>query len=100
MNDPLASFQVCCDAMTDEALASAIDELLASRPSVQAKRASKGVSAELSLPDAAYAVRMGAMREVAEGRVVTVCEVSELPVGKTLYPLLISAVVCPDRLPS
>ena len=34
------------------------------------------------------------MREVPEGRVVTVCEVSELPVGKTLYPLLIGAVVC------
>ena len=51
-----------------------------------AKMASKGVSAELSLPDAAYAVRMGAMREVPEGRVVTVCEVSELPVVKNPVP--------------
>ena len=50
MTDPVASFKACCDAMSDEALSSAIDELLASRTSVQAKMASKGVSAELSLP--------------------------------------------------
>eukprot|EP00450_Noctiluca_scintillans_P014234 CAMPEP_0194484614 /NCGR_PEP_ID=MMETSP0253-20130528/5895_1 /TAXON_ID=2966 /ORGANISM="Noctiluca scintillans" /LENGTH=293 /DNA_ID=CAMNT_0039324453 /DNA_START=44 /DNA_END=925 /DNA_ORIENTATION=- len=89
----LASFQACCDAMSDESLALAIDELFASRPSVQQQMARKGVSTEVPLPDPTYAAKMGALREVPPGEVVKVCEVSELPLGKSMYAFLISAVV-------
>ena len=89
----LASFQACCDAMSDEALALAIDELFASRPRLQQKMARKGVSTEVSLPEPTYAAEMGALREVPPGEVVKVFEVSEMPLGKSIYAFLISAVI-------
>lgn len=48
---------------------------------------------EEEAPDPSYRPKMGALRKPPAGEVVEVATVAELPLGKTLYAFLVSAVV-------